>query len=573
MASHGIRYTEECMKRDLNALASKSYDVVVIGGGIFGACIAHDAAARGLSVALFEKDDFGGATSYASMRVIHGGLRYLQSGNLPLMVNMKKEQHHWLQIAPHLIRSMPCLISTYDSLTKSQLAYTAALAVNNSSNWLVNRKLRSDKHLPFGRLLSRQAAIEQIPSLEKQGLTGAAIWDEGYMDSSERLLLAFLQSAARSGAQIANYTQVTGFLKENKRVCGVTVTDQISGRNYDISARLVINSAGAWVDPLLKKAGRQASEPSYHLSIAFNIVTRQLFAGFLAGFPARPRRNGGSKLGYGPVLFAAPWQNYTMIGTRHLPYSGSPDENPIRTEDVQDFLEEINTACPDLSLTMDDVCGVVHGYLPMTKPEPGAQNVKLVRDIQIFDNANEGIDGLMTVIGVRYTLARFIAQKAVDMAVQKLGVEAKPCTTSHQPLVGADFNAFQRLQADAQASRPEAMSQAVMDQLLLAYGSEYTRLLELIGKVPQSSRPLVPGGTVIEAQVTHAVREEMALKINDVLQRRTGLFPLAEADDATLERCADIMAQELDWNEEQRRTALAEARRSSISNKMGMVKA
>jgi glycerol-3-phosphate dehydrogenase len=115
------------MKRNLNALASKSYDVVVIGGGIFGACIAHDAAARGLSVALFEKDDFGGATSYASMRVIHGGLRYLQSGNLPLMVNMKKEQHHWLQIAPHLIRSMPCLISTYDSLTKSKLAYTAAL--------------------------------------------------------------------------------------------------------------------------------------------------------------------------------------------------------------------------------------------------------------------------------------------------------------------------------------------------------------------------------------------------------------------------------------------------------------
>jgi glycerol-3-phosphate dehydrogenase len=561
------------MKRDLNVLASKSYDVVVIGGGIFGACIAHDAASRGLSVALFEKDDFGGATSYASMRVIHGGLRYLQSGNLPLMINMKKEQHHWLQIAPHLIRSMPCLISTYDSLTKSQLAYTAALAVNNSSNWLVNRKLRQDKHLPYGRLLSRQATIERIPSLEKQGLTGAAIWDEGYMDSSERLLLAFIQSAARSGAQIANYTQVTGFLKENNQVCGVTVKDQISGLKYDVSARLVINSAGAWVDPLLEKAGRQAPNPSYHLSIAFNIVTRKLFDGFLAGFPSRPLRNGRSRLGYGPVLFAAPWQNYTMIGTRHLPYSGSPDNDPIRAEDVQDFLDEINTACPDLNLKMEDIYGVVHGYLPMMKPEPGSQNVKLVRDIQIFDNASDGIGGLMTVIGVRYTLARFIAEKAVDLAIKKLGVEAKPCTTRQQPLVGADFDAYSRLHADAQGKRPEMLSHSVVDQLLLAYGSEYTRLLDLIRQDPQGAQPLVSGGTVIEAQVTHAVKEEMALKINDVLQRRTGLFPLAEADDTTLERCADIMAQALEWDEEQRQAALAEARRSSITNKMKMVKA
>jgi glycerol-3-phosphate dehydrogenase len=303
------------MKRDLARMASKTHDIIVIGGGIFGACLAYDAALRGYSVALVEKEDFGSATSFASMRVIHGGLRYLQSGNIPLMIKMKQEQRHWLQMAPHLVRPMPCLISTYKSLLKSQLAYTAALLVNNTSNWMVNHQLRKDRHLPSGRLISQQECLEYLPALETQGLTGGALWDEAYMESSERLLLSFLLSAAEVGAEIANYAKVTGFLKEGKRVCGVTVLDQVNGTTHDLSARLVINSAGAWVDPLLDEAGRTSPERSYHLSLAFNIVTRKLFDGFMAGFPARPPKNESARLRFGPVLFAAPWNDYTLIGT------------------------------------------------------------------------------------------------------------------------------------------------------------------------------------------------------------------------------------------------------------------
>jgi glycerol-3-phosphate dehydrogenase len=551
------------MKRDLERMASKTYDIAVIGGGIFGACIAYDAASRGYSVALVEKDDFGGATSYASMRVIHGGLRYLQSGNIPLMINMKKEQLHWLQIAPHLIRPMPCLISTYKPLTKGQLAYTAALLVNNTSNWLVNRKIRKDKKMPYGRLLSQQEFLTRLPAIETQGLTGGALWDEAYMESSERLLLAFLQSAARAGADIANYTKVTGFLKENDRVCGVAVKDQIDGQSYDIFARLVINSAGAWVDPLLQKAGQQSPEPNYHLSIAFNIVTRKLFDGFLAGFPARPSQNGGSRLGYGPVLFAAPWENYTLIGTRHLPYSGSPDENPIREEDVREFLDEINSACPGLSLRMEDVCSVVHGYLPMIKPQPGSRNVKLVRDIQIFDHAGDGIQGLMTVIGVRYTLARFIAQKAVNLAAQKLGEGERSCITTTQPLVGGDFDTFDQLRSEALAVHSPIITSSTLDKLLHFYGSEYKQVLAAIQENAKWAESLAPGKDAIAAQVVYAAREEMALKIYDVLQRRIGLFPLAEADEMTLARCAGIMAEVHGWTSEQHQAALIEARHAS----------
>jgi glycerol-3-phosphate dehydrogenase len=553
------------MNRNLNRMASKTYDIVVIGGGIFGASVAYDAATRGYSVALVEKDDFGGATSYASMRVIHGGLRYLQSGNIPLMINMKKEQRHWLQIAPHLIRPMPCIISTYKNLTKSQLAYTAALLVNNTSNWLVNQKIRKDKQLPFGHLLSLEECLDYLPTLEKQGLTGGAMWDEAYMESSERLLLAFLQSASEAGAEVANYTQAVGFLKENNAVCGIQVHDRISDQTHDISARLVINSAGAWIDPLLAEAGRDSSEPNYHLSIAFNIVTRKLFDNFLAGFPARPRTNGSSRPGFGPVLFAAPWQDYTLIGTRHLPYSGSPDDNPVREEDVREFLDEINTAIPGLDMKMSDVCSVVYGFLPMLKSDAPDRSVKLVRDIQIFDHAVDGIQGLMTVIGVRYTLARYIAQKAINLAAQKLGGEIRSCVTTEKPLAGGNYQSYHELRKAAQVQRPPEISEAVLDMLLKTYGSEYTSLIELIKENPDWAEPIVLGKEPITAQIIHAVRAEMAVSIYDVLQRRTGLFPLAEADEQTLEKCSLIMAQELNWSEEQRQTALSEAVHSSLN--------
>jgi len=551
------------MKRDLQRMTRKTYDILVVGGGIFGASIAYDAATRGYSVALVEKNDFGGATSYASMRVIHGGLRYLQSGNIPLMVNMKREQLHWLQIAPHLIRPMPCLISTYNQLSKSQLAYSAALLVNNTSNWLVNRRIRGDKKLPYGRLISLQECLDRLPALEKQGLTGGALWDEAYMENSERVLLAFLQSAAQAGAEIANYAQVTGFLKNNDRICGVTVADQLSGQSVDIAANLVINSAGAWVDPLLNLAGRQSPEPNYHLSIAFNIVTDRLFDGFMAGFPARTRQNGRSQMGYGPVLFAVPWEKYTLVGTRHLPYSGSPDQNPIQEADVQDFLDEINSACPGLGLRMRDVCSVLHGYLPMVKPQPGSRAVKLVRDIQIFDHAEEGIQGLMTVIGVRYTLARFIAQRAVNIADQKLTGASRPCRTTTLRLVGGEFDDFDELMHSAQNNRPPNVNASVMTRLVHLYGSEFNRVLDIIQEEPSWAEPLVPGQDAIAAQVVLAAREEMALKIHDVLQRRIGLFPLAEADELTLQRCAHIMAQAHHWTDEQQQAALREARQMS----------
>jgi glycerol-3-phosphate dehydrogenase len=548
------------MKRDLARMASKSYDIVVIGGGIFGACIAYDAATRGYSVALVEKNDFGAATSYASLRVIHGGLRYLQSGNLPLMMNMKKEQLNWLQIAPHLIHPMPCLISTYKNLPKSKLAYAAALLVNNSSNWLLNQKIRPDRRLSYGRLISQQECLQHLPAIEKQDLTGAAIWDEAYMESSERLLLTLLHSASQAGAEIANYAQVADFLKENNRVCGVTVEDQINGQRYEINAKLVINSAGAWVDRLLHQAGRRSPEPSYHLSLAFNIVTGRLFDGFMAGFPARGRKNGSSRLSFGPVLFATPWENYTLIGTRHLPYHGSPDENPIREQDVRDFLKDIHSACPALGLRMADVCGVVHGYLPMVKTDSGRNDVKLVRDIQIFDHASEGIQGIITVIGVRYTLARYIAQRAVNLAGRKLGAASSACRTASLPLAGGNFTDFNDLVQKAQANCPPDISSAAMNRLVRFYGSDYPRVLALLHENPHWGAAFGPDQAILTAQIVYAAREEMALKLYDVLQRRVGLFPLADADHLTLERTAEIMGQEHHWNDQQRQATLQEAR-------------
>jgi glycerol-3-phosphate dehydrogenase len=222
---------------------------------------------------------------------------------------------------------------------------------------------------------------------------------------------------------------------------------------------------------------------------------------------------------------------------------------------------------------MSDVCSVIYGYLPMMKSGAPDGSVKLVRDIQIFDHAVDGIQGLMTVIGVRYTLARYIAQKAINQAAQKLGGKIRPCVTTEKPLAGGIYQSQNELRKAAQAQRPPEISEAVLDMLLSLYGSEYTNLIELIKENPHWAEPIVPGKEPITAQIVHAVRAEMAVSIYDVLQRRIGLFPIAEADEQTLEKCSLIMAQELNWSEEQRHSALSEAVHSSLNLQSRYIKA
>jgi glycerol-3-phosphate dehydrogenase len=419
------------MERDLHKMAQQPYDLLVIGGGIYGVCVAWDAVLRGLRVALVEQADFGQATSANSLKTLHGGLRYLQEANLPLMRLMIRERSSWLRMAPHLVRPLPFLLPTGGKLAHHKLLMRAALTVNDVVSWDRNRGVTPELHLPHGRILSRAECLDYLPGLCDRPVSGGALWYDAQLLDTEQLLLTILQAAMARGVCAANYAAVSGFVQAGRRVQGVIVTDRLSGERYAVEAGLVINCAGAWSDELLALVDGGISTPTFRLSTAVNLVTRQIIRDVAVGLPSRWQ-------GRSRILFVAPWQDSSLVGTWHAPYAGRTPHYEVDEATIAGCLDEINAAYPPAQLTRQDVRQVHAGYLPM---EPGAgAGVKLVRESLIYDHARtDKLDGLVSVAGVKYTTARHTAEQVVDLALHKLGRPAAPCSTAYTQIAPGDF--------------------------------------------------------------------------------------------------------------------------------------
>ncbi len=270
------------MQRDLAALSNQSFDLLVIGGGIQGAWIAWEAALRGLSVALVEQADFASGTSANSLKVIHGGLRYLQTADFQRMRQSIRARQTLMRIAPHLVHPLPVLVPTYGHGPKGKEALMIALKMNDWISSDRNLPLKDrQKHIPSGQILSKQACLEQLPDLPTTGLTGAARFHDAQVYNSEQLVLAFVQSAAQRGAQVANYVRVVSFQTRDDRVIGAVAKDQLTGDRFDIQADAIINASGPWIGPLITAATGIAA-PKQPLTKAMNLVVRPLFGSQLS---------------------------------------------------------------------------------------------------------------------------------------------------------------------------------------------------------------------------------------------------------------------------------------------------
>jgi glycerol-3-phosphate dehydrogenase len=538
------------MRRDLEQLEQCHYDLLVIGGGIHGACVAWDAALRGLSVALVEKGDFGEATSANSLKVIHGGLRYLQDGDLGLVRLMIRERMTWMRIAPHLVHPLPCLMPTTSKLTRSKVAMTVALMMNDLIGYDRNKLPDPEKYLPKGRPLSRSECLELLPGLAEDGITGGALWYDAQIYSSERLLLAIILAAAQAGADVANYVEVTGFLGDSRGVKGIKGRDVLTNQDLEIHARLIVNCAGAWVDSVIgSPTGRP--NPMFRSSVALNLVTRQILPTHGAGLPSRYVVQGpaGRPIRRSRVLFLVPWRGCSLIGTRHIPFDGPPEAYRVTEETIEDFIDEINAAYPGAALARKDVYNVHVGFLPVVDGDAGTDTVRLVRQARLHDHEREqGLAGVITVVGVKYTTARQVAEKAVDLAVAKLGRGGAPCRTQMTPAYGGQIDRFHEFLAGARALRPSDVSDAAIQHVVYSYGSEYSQVLRYIDEEPTWRRTISPGSPVLEAEVIHAVRDEMAQTLGDVVQRRTELGAAGLPGGEALRRCAELMAAELNWD-------------------------
>ena len=531
------------MRRDLETLANGSFDLVVVGGGIHGVCSAWDAAQRGLSVALLERGDFCGATSSNSLKTVHGGLRYLQQADVARMRISIRERRSLLRLAPHLVRPLPFVMPTRRRLTRSRLALRVALRLNDWIGFDRNRDLGPAHRLPDGRLLSRAECLAFLPGLEDPGITGGALWYDAQIRSPERLCFAYLHRAAAEGAQAAHYVEVTRLLDDQGRVAGVHARDLLGGEEMEVRGRMVLNTAGPWVERLLETRPDLAQR-DLRLSKAMNLVVKKP----LVHDHAIGIGDGGDRL-----LFLVPWRGLTMIGTTHQRYDGEPDDARVTGRDIEEFLADVHRAYPAAALEPDDVLFFHGGLLPITKTDRAGEATLLKRH-RILDHARtHGVDGLVSVVAVKWTTSRAVAEQAVDLVFSKLGKPKAPCRTAETPVHGGERADRDALEAEIRSAAGLAEDEAA--HLAGYYGAAYVDLLPCLREEPGRLSPATP---VQRAEVLHAVREEMARTLSDVVFRRTELGTAGPPDADALAECARLAAKELRWDEPRTEREVAE---------------
>ncbi len=546
------------MQRDLATLANKEYDVLVIGGGIFGVSVAWDAALRGLSVALIERGDFAQATSANCFKMVHGGIRYLQHGDLYRIRESSQERSVFLRIAPHLVRPVPIAIPTYGHSFQGKQVLRLGVLLYDLLTWDRNRRLSDpQRRLPAGHAISREECLRLFPGLPADGLTGAVVFHDGQMYSPPRMVLAVLRAAVEAGAQAANYVAAERFSQHAGRIVGVQARDALSGARLEIRARLVINAAGPWAEPLLRDSlGLQLRRPLTFSRDAYFIVGRQLTKDYgLAiqgatkdpdAFLSRGRRH----------LFIMPWREHSLVGVWHTVHAGDPNGFAVTETDLQSFLDEVNQAYPALSLTPADVTYRAAGLTLFGDNAPGARDLSYGKRSLIIDHAaDHGVEGLLTVVGVRFTTGRGVAEKAVDLAFRKLGQRPPASRTATTPVYGGHIERFAEFVRLATAQRPPGVSPETMSALLQNHGSAYREVLKHLAGDPRLAATL-GSSHVLAAEVVHAVREEMAQTLADVAFRRTDLATAGHPGEAALLACADLLAAELGWDDPRRQREL-----------------
>lgn len=534
------------MNRFIETYAGERFDLLVIGGGITGAAVAYDAASRGLSVALVEKQDFGGATSAATSKLIHGGFRYLAQGDLHLVWESLSERRILENIAPNFVYPLPVMITGYNSqFSNTMWVMKAGMIVYDMLSYNKSRTWDRSKSLPRHKRFSAEQALALEPTIKKEGLKGAFVFYDSLSLCPERLTLAFIKSAVKHGAQVANYAKVERFIQTPDRtITGLTVRDLLNDRTVDLAGRLTINCGGPWADIILGLATGGDTGRHLRRSEGIHVITKKLVRNHMVASVSPDGRH----------CFLIPWRGHTLIGTTDKEYAGDPDAYAVTKASVLELLDEVNSSF-DLHdpLHYEDAWYVYGGLRPLVEKQT-KEVYRSSRKYEIHDNAQDGIDGMITVEGGKYTTSRKLADKVVKMAAKKLNRNVGACITGGQYLAGCEIKNIDGF-LEAIASGNKDIDGKTMKALGTYYGTEYSNVLALARSDRNLAEPLNGDGE-IPAQALFGVRHEMARTLADVLFRRTGIGTLGKPGDAVLARVADIVAQELQWDSDRKKKEL-----------------
>lgn len=542
------------MRRRLDRISSIEFDLLVVGGGIYGACAAWEAASRGLSVALVEKADFGHASSANHLKIVHGGIRYIQHGDIPRVRESCRERSALLRIAPHLVEPLPIMIPTYGHGMKGKEILGAGMAAFDLVTFDRNRDINDPaRKIPRGSFLNTAEVVNIIPGIKRDGLTGAAVFHDGQIYNPPRLALSFVRSAVARGAEVANYAELKKVIVEDGCVVGAEIVDSLNDEPLKIRCKSLLLTTGGWTQQLLENAvGLPIESPqTFSRDLAF-VVKRQLVEKYGFACPLMTKDADAVLDRGGRHLFVAPWRGQTLIGVWHGIFSKTPDEVATTEQELASYLAEVNAAQPSFNLSLDDITMVLTGLtLYGEEKQQGEGKMSFGKRSMLVDNAVDNhIQNLVSLIGVRATTARGMAEKAIDLIFSKLDNRKQPSVSSWAPIFGGNFNSIDQLLLELKKAKRNSITEETCYALARNYGNEYQRVLDY-GKADETLLQPIGQSSVIGAEIIHAVREEMAMSLSDVIFRRTDLGTLGAITRNEIAYCGQLMAQELRWDEKQ----------------------
>ena len=524
--------------RALERLATEEFDVLVVGGGITGAGVALDAASRGLRTALVERRDFAYGTSSKSSKMVHGGIRYLQQGDVKLVWQALRERKKLLTNAPHLVRPLGFMIPIYTKGGLIPRFLAGGFRLVLFAYDLVGGAAIVGRH----KRLTRDEALAFMPSLKPDRLHSALLYFDARCDDA-RLTLAIARTAADYGAAVANYVPVVEILKDARgKATGARVDTGAAGGTIDVSARCVVNAAGVWIDDVTTidiGPGQEIMRPArgVHMTVPMSALQNRDVAVILAA-------SGG--LG---SVFAVPWGEFAYVGTTDVDFAGPLDDPYVSSSEIDTLLQHINPSIGE-PLAADGVLGSWAGLRPLLKGAPDAKTGDLSRRHRI----TRGPSDVVSIAGGKLTTYRRMAQDTVDEALEVLGQDA-PCRTKSLPIHGSAGH-----------------DKVADDHLKNRYGADAAAVAALVAADPTLGDPLLPGQPYLRAEAVYAARHEMMVDLDDLFARRTRARLFArDATADVADEVAALVAAPLGWSADEQARQVARYR-ASVAAERGAIR-
>ena len=526
--------------------SSKLFDLIIIGAGINGAGIARDASLRGLKVMLLDKDDIASGTSAYSTRLIHGGLRYLEHGELGLVRESLRERETLLRIAPHLVRPLPILIPIYGDMKRGRAKIRTGMIAYDL--------LSLDKSLPGHHSLSVSETLRIIPALKRDGLRGAVIYYDAQVEFAERLVFENVLSAIENETTLVTHALVEDLVTKDNQVVGLKYRPESSGQTKTVEGRFFVNAAGPWIDRVLARTDATSDTQLIGGTKGSHIVVP-------------PFIEAGSNAIYGEAksdrrpFFIIPWNGNYLIGTTDVRFEGDPDEVRVETYEVDYLLNETNRLFPNANLTQGDILYTYSGVRPL--PYTSENEERITR--RHFVKQDHQFSNLVSIVGGKLTTFRSLAEECIEIVFRKLGMNPVRCCTSDLPLPGAkDFRAF----ANELVKQTE-LAFATKKRLLRIYGSRAREVVEFCESSGLSNY-LDDQQTTLTGEIAFSFQKEYAVTLTDCLMRRTMIGLNGDLGLGQVDAAAQIAKENADWSDErvenelQKYRSFAQRRRQSI---------